>query len=91
VPGFPGRYRMHAGIPTLGPAYMQAPGGEVDVVPSQSHQLRGSKAMAVGDQDGTAGAIQHLSFDDPGKRAGAVEQREPDYVLAEIWNTSDGE
>jgi hypothetical protein len=30
---FPRRYRMHAGIPTLGSAYMQAPGGEVDVSP----------------------------------------------------------
>src|SRR5499427_5379766 len=32
---FPRRYRMHAGISTLSPAYMQAPGGEVDVVPAQ--------------------------------------------------------
>jgi hypothetical protein len=29
---------MHAGISALGPAYMQAPGGEVDVVPAQHHQ-----------------------------------------------------
>jgi hypothetical protein len=43
---------MHAGIPTLGPAHMQAPSSEVDVVPTQCHHLRGSKAMAVGDQDG---------------------------------------
>src|SRR5215472_8875968 len=28
---FPCRYRMQAGIPAFGPAYMQAPGGEVDV------------------------------------------------------------
>src|SRR5262249_4732837 len=48
---FPRRYRMHTGIPTLGPAYMQAPGGEVDVVPAQCHQLRGPKAVAVSDQD----------------------------------------
>src|SRR5215831_8568001 len=48
---FPCRYRMHAGIPALGPAYMQAPGGEVDVVPAQCHQLRGPKTMAVSDQD----------------------------------------
>jgi hypothetical protein len=44
---FPGRYRMHAGIPTLGPAHMQAPCGEVDVVPAECHQLRGSEAVAV--------------------------------------------
>jgi hypothetical protein len=31
---------------------MQAPGGEVDVVPPQRHDLRGSEAVAVGDQDG---------------------------------------
>jgi hypothetical protein len=48
----PDRYRMHTGISTLGPAYVQAPGGEVDVVPTQCHQLRGSEAVAVGDQDG---------------------------------------
>src|SRR5690348_4098696 len=39
---FPRRYRMHAGIPALGPANMQAPGGELDVVPAQCHQLRGA-------------------------------------------------
>ena len=39
------------GIPALGPAYMQAPGGEVDVVPAQCHQLRGPETMAVSDQD----------------------------------------
>jgi hypothetical protein len=43
--------RMHAGIPALGPAYMEAPGGEVDVVPAQCHQLRGPETMAVSDQD----------------------------------------
>src|SRR5262249_20318598 len=48
---FPRRYRMHAGTPTLGPAYMQGPGGEVDVVPAQRHQLRGPEAVAVSDQD----------------------------------------
>jgi pyridoxine/pyridoxamine 5'-phosphate oxidase len=30
---------------------MRAPGGEVDVVPSQCHQLRGPEAVAVSDQD----------------------------------------
>jgi pyridoxine/pyridoxamine 5'-phosphate oxidase len=30
---------------------MQAPGGEVDVVPAQCHQLRGPKTVAVSDQD----------------------------------------
>ena len=39
--------RWHA----LGPAYIQAPGGEVDVVPAQCHQLRGPEAVAVSDQD----------------------------------------
>jgi hypothetical protein len=48
---FPRRYRMHAGIPALGPAYMQAPSGEVNVVPAQCHQLRGPETMAVSDQD----------------------------------------
>ena len=48
---FPRRYRMHAGVPALGPADMQAPGGEVDVVPAQCHQLRGPEAVAVSDQD----------------------------------------
>jgi len=48
---FPRRYRMHASIPALGPAYMQAPSGEVDVVPAQCHQLRGPETMAVSDQD----------------------------------------
>ena len=47
----PRRYRMHAGIPALGPADMQAPGGEVDVVPAQCHQLRGPETMTVSDQD----------------------------------------
>src|SRR6516164_1744386 len=48
---FPRRYGMHAGIPALRPAYMQAPSGEVDVVPAQCHQLRGPETMAVSDQD----------------------------------------
>ena len=48
---FPGRYRMHAGIPAFGPAYVQASGSEVDVVPPQRHDLRGSEAVAVVNQD----------------------------------------
>jgi hypothetical protein len=48
----PGGYRMHAGIPSLGPAHMQAPGGQVDVVPSQCRHLLRSDAVAVGNQDG---------------------------------------
>src|SRR5262245_9413942 len=48
---FPRRYRMHAGISALSPAYMQAPSGEVDVVPAQCHKLRGPKAVAVSDQN----------------------------------------
>jgi hypothetical protein len=35
----------------LSAAYIQAPGGEVDVVPAQCHQLRGPEAVAVSDQD----------------------------------------
>jgi hypothetical protein len=42
---------MHAGIPALGPTHVQAPDGEVDVVPAQRNDLRGSEAMAVGYQD----------------------------------------
>ena len=38
----------HAGIPALGPAHVQAPSGQVDVVPAQRHDLRGSEAVAVG-------------------------------------------
>jgi hypothetical protein len=30
---------MHAGIATLGPAYMQAPGGEIDIIPAQRYDL----------------------------------------------------
>ena len=48
---FPAPISDAAGIPALGPAYMQAPGGEVDVVPAQCHQLRGPEAVAVSDQD----------------------------------------
>jgi hypothetical protein len=60
---------MHAGIPALGSAYMQAPGNEVDVVPAQCHQLRGSEAVAVSDQDsrGVAmpGAVLLGGLDEP--------------------------
>src|SRR5262249_4846266 len=38
-------------ISALSPAYMQAPSGEVDIVPAQRHQLRGPEPMAVSDQD----------------------------------------
>ena len=48
---FAGRHRMHAGVAALGPMDMQAARGEVDVVPAQSHHLRRSQAVAVGDQD----------------------------------------
>ena len=43
---------MHAGIPTLGPAHMQAPGSEVDVIPAQHNHLGRSQAVAVSNQDG---------------------------------------
>ena len=42
---------MHAGVPALGPADMQASGGEVDVVPAQRDHLRRSQAVPEGDQD----------------------------------------
>ena len=65
----PDRYRMHTGISTLGPAYVQAPGGEVDVVPAQRHDLRGSEAVAVRDQDGrgvpTPGAVLLGGLNEP--------------------------
>jgi hypothetical protein len=41
--------RLRAGA--CGPAYMQAPGGQIDVVPAQCHQLRGPEAVAVSDHD----------------------------------------
>jgi hypothetical protein len=31
---------------------VQFPGLEVDIIPSQGHELAGSQAVAVGDQDG---------------------------------------
>jgi hypothetical protein len=69
MPDFPGRYRMHASIPSLGPAHMQAPGGEVDVVPAQRHDLRGSESVAVGNQDGRgvpmSGAVLLGGLDKP--------------------------
>jgi hypothetical protein len=43
--------------PALGPADMQAPSGEVDVVPAQRHQLRGPEAVALSDQDSRGVAI----------------------------------
>ena len=60
---------MHAGIPTLGPAHMQAPGGEVDVIPAQCHSLRRSEAVAVGNQEGRGvpmpGAVLLGGLDEP--------------------------
>ena len=41
---------MDAGIPALGPAHMQAPDGEVDIIPAQCHQLRGPlRPWLIGD------------------------------------------
>jgi hypothetical protein len=51
MPDFPGPI-SDAGIPSLGPAHLHSSGGEVDVVPAQRHDLRGSEAVAVGNQDG---------------------------------------
>jgi hypothetical protein len=60
---------MYAGIPALGSAYMQAPGGEVDVIPAQCHQLRGPEAVAVSDQDSRGvpmpGAVLFSGLDEP--------------------------
>ena len=55
--------------PLTCPAHVQAPGGEVDVVPAQRHDLRGSEAVAVRDQDGrgvpVAGAVLLGGLDEP--------------------------
>src|SRR4029077_19588177 len=52
VPGFPGRISDARWHPRPWPCDMQSPGGQIDVAPSQRHQLRGSETGAVGDQDG---------------------------------------
>ena len=43
---------MNAGRAALGPSNVQFPGLEVDIIPTQGHELAGSQAVAVGDQDG---------------------------------------
>src|SRR5262245_39412540 len=43
---------MHTSCPALGSTNVQATGGEVDIVPVQSHKLAGPQAMPVGNQDG---------------------------------------
>ena len=43
---------MNAGCAALGAPNVQFPGLEVDIIPSQGHELAGSQAVAVGDQDG---------------------------------------
>jgi len=40
------------GRAALGAPNVQFPGLEVDIIPSQGHELAGSQAVAVGDQDG---------------------------------------
>ena len=42
---------MNARGPSLGPADMQTPGGELGLVPLQIAHLGGAQPMAVGDQD----------------------------------------
>jgi hypothetical protein len=48
---------------------MQAPSGEVDVIPTQSYELGGSRTVAVGDQDGRGipmpGAVLLGGLDEP--------------------------
>jgi len=43
---------VNAGRAALGTFNVQFPGLEVDIIPSQGHELAGSQAVAVGDQDG---------------------------------------
>jgi hypothetical protein len=43
---------VNAGRAALGTPNVQFPGLEVDIIPSQGHELAGSQAVAVGDQDG---------------------------------------
>ena len=43
---------MNAGRAALGAPNVQFPGLEVDIIPTQGHELAGSQAVAVGDQDG---------------------------------------
>ena len=43
---------MNAGRAALGAPNVQFPGSEVDIIPPQGHELAGSQAVAVGDQDG---------------------------------------
>ena len=45
--------RMHTRHAALGATDVQLAGGEVDIVPTQRHQLTRPQAMAVGDQDGS--------------------------------------
>ena len=44
--------RVNAGRAALGAPNVQFPGLEVDIIPTQGHELAGSQAVAVGDQDG---------------------------------------
>jgi hypothetical protein len=42
---------VNAGRAALGAPNVQFPGLEVDIIPPQGHELAGSQAVAVGDQD----------------------------------------
>ena len=46
------RDRVNANRAALGAPYVQLAGLEVDIVPTQGHELAGSQTVAVGDQDG---------------------------------------
>jgi hypothetical protein len=45
---------MHTRHAALGTTDVQLAGGEVDIVPTQRHQLTRPQAVAVGDQDGSS-------------------------------------
>src|SRR5262249_57816263 len=53
---------MNAGRAALGTPHVQFAGWEVDVIPTQGHQLAGSQAVAVGDQDGRGVAMSPAVF-----------------------------
>jgi hypothetical protein len=54
--------RVNAGRAALGAPNVQFAGLEVDIIPSQGHELAGSQAVAVGDQDGRGVAMAPAVF-----------------------------
>jgi hypothetical protein len=53
---------VNAGRAAFGAPNVQFPGLEVDIIPSQGHELAGSQAVAVGDQDGRGVAMAPAVF-----------------------------